>query len=189
MLEFYNLLSLEMDSTVKYYCPQPITAKVEDDSGKTREVTFDVYVVYITGAEEMQEVKYDSDLQRADERGDKTREQIHFEEIWTKRNQLNFKVRTDKEIMYNRFVIPNLLYLYAFVKRYHDPDYDELSEKVTYCLKDGRKHKIISVSEYAEIAYNRCLSLLAYMHFDGSIKIELTKKAIDKNTMVIINGM
>lgn len=117
MLEFYNLLTLEMDPHVKYYCPQPTAVEVVDCLGQKRQVTFDVYVVYANGAEEMQEVKYDSDLNREDARGDKTREQIRFESLWADRNDINFIVRTDKEIMYNRFVIPNLLYLFAFVKR------------------------------------------------------------------------
>ena len=146
LLEFYNLLSLEMNALVEFYCPQPVTAEVKDDLGDTRKVTFDVYVVYKDGVEEMQEVKYTSDLSDENEKSLRTKEQIRFERIWAEEHGMNFVVRTEKDIMYNRFVIPNLQYLYSFVKRFQDPQFEELREKVLYFLHDHKYHKIDDIA-------------------------------------------
>ena len=59
-LEYENLLCLEMDANVRYYCEQPCEVNVFI-GGKEYSTIFDVWVVYTDGSEEFQEVKYFDD--------------------------------------------------------------------------------------------------------------------------------
>lgn len=51
-LEYANILTLEMNPLVEFYCEQPCTVDVYVD-GRKFNTTFDVYVVYTDGREEM----------------------------------------------------------------------------------------------------------------------------------------
>ena len=62
-LEYENLLTLEMNPEVEYYCEQPYSATVFV-GGKEYKTIFDVYVVYKNGREEFQEINWTPTLQK-----------------------------------------------------------------------------------------------------------------------------
>ena len=94
-LEYENLISLEMDPNVVFYCEQPCEQTVMLD-GKKHKTIFDVYVVFLDGTEVFQEVKYAEEL--TSENGERSRNQINVQQYWCKRNNYNYELRTDKDI-------------------------------------------------------------------------------------------
>ena len=65
MLEFWNFITLEMDSSVEYFCEQPFEIEIHDEkSEKIRKSVFDFWVLYTDGREEFQEVKYSSEIKK-----------------------------------------------------------------------------------------------------------------------------
>ena len=60
-LEYENLLTLEMNPEVVYYCEQPCSTTVFV-SGKENKTIFDLYIVYKYGREDFLVVKYLQEL-------------------------------------------------------------------------------------------------------------------------------
>ena len=98
-LEHYNHIRLEMDPSVIYYCEQPCRASVKMGDGIDRGIVFDVYVCYSDGREEMEEVKYKSELNGVDDKSIKSQQQIAAERQWCADNRISFRVITEEDLL------------------------------------------------------------------------------------------
>ena len=113
-LEYENLISLEMDPNVVFYCEQPCEHTVVID-GKKHHTVFDVYVVYRDGRETFQEVKYAEEI--ASEDSDRSHKQIKVQQYWCMQNNHPYELRTDKEIEVGKYTVRNLCYLCSKARR------------------------------------------------------------------------
>ncbi len=117
-LEYENLITLEMDPNVEFYCEQPCEQTVIID-GKRNQTAFDVYVVYKDGREEFQEIKYQEELDSDSKAGERSRKQIEVQRSWCLQNGYPYVVRTDKDIETGVYTIRNLTYLCSKARRYN----------------------------------------------------------------------
>ena len=73
-----------------------INATVYVDGIKSSTI-FDVYVYYVDGREEMQEIKYFDELHSDNKKGERDRLQIKRQELWCTQNNIGYSIRTFNE--------------------------------------------------------------------------------------------
>ena len=182
-LEYCNVIALEMNSEVIYYCEQPCTVEVYVD-GKKSQTTFDAYVVYIDGSEEMQEIKYLSELQADNKKGERDREQISRQKLWCTQNNIAYTVRTDSIIMPGSFTIRNLEWLAAKARRYSKTN-DVVRKVLISYLKENGKLTIGQLYASGNLTYKNGLDLLADIYYRGEIFInKIDSEQISNKTEV-----
>lgn len=174
-LEYCNIIRLEMDSKVEFYCEQPCTVDVFVD-GMMYSTTFDTYVFYKDGREEMQEVKYAEELAANNERGERDRAQIEKQKLWCTQNGINYAVRTDNIILSGNFTIRNLEWLAAKARRYSMTN-DMGRKMLTSYLRENGNFTIGQLYTCGIITTKNGLNLLADMYYRG----EITFGDIDNN--------
>ena len=174
-LEYCNIIRLEMDSKVEFYCEQPCTVDVFVD-GMMYSTTFDTYVFYKDGREEMQEVKYAEELAANNERGERDRAQIEKQKLWCTQNGINYAARTDNIILSGNFTIRNLEWLAAKARRYSMTN-DMGRKMLTSYLRENGNFTIGQLYTCGIITTKNGLNLLADMYYRG----EITFGDIDNN--------
>lgn len=174
-LEYCNIIRLEMDSKVEFYCEQPCKVDVFVD-GMMYSTTFDTYVFYKDGREEMQEVKYAEELAANNERGERDRAQIEKQKLWCTQNGINYAVRTDNIILSGNFTIRNLEWLAAKARRYSMTN-DMGRKMLTSYLRENGNFTIGQLYTCGIITTKNGLNLLADMYYRG----EITFGDIDNN--------
>lgn len=186
-LEYENLLSHEMNSDIIYYCEQPCEQIVRID-GKKHYTIFDAYVVYRDGREELQEVKYQTELD--DEiRGHRSREQIEIQKYWCLQNEFPYTVRTNKEIEIGRYTVRNLAFLCTKARRWVPGN--ELDDNSFVQFLYEKKHLTIGqLISFGRITAFRGLDYLADLYYRGIIRFDdIDNKPISNATEVLLNGM
>ncbi len=179
-LEYKNFLTLEMDSKITEFCEQPIKINIEID-GKSESTVFDMWVHYSNGIEEMQEVKYTTDLDPFNELSKKTRMQIQKQELWCKTYGYNYNIRTEKVIERGTYYINNLRYLYGLVKRSDNPlirNYIKiLQNKISL-----NKVMIKDIINEKELLNENLFSIIALGIYEGKIEADINSKIICYDT-------
>lgn len=186
-LEYCNILTLEMNAEVEFYCEQPLKADVYVDGTKSSTV-FDAYVYYTDGNEEMQEVKYFDELHSDTPKGERDREQIKKQEIWCTQNGISYMVRTDRIILPGDFTMRNLEWLAAKARRCHQTK--EIARRVilTYLGENG-KMTIGQLYTSGNLTKECGLDLLADLFYNGKIAFgNFDSEQISNQTEVFING-
>lgn len=178
-LEYANILTLEMNSRVEYYCEQPCTVDVYVD-GKKFTTTFDVYVVYTDGREEMQEVKYRTEYNGKDEKGERDRAQVEKQRLWCRQNSIDHALRTDNIIMPGNFTIRNLEWIAAKARRISNTN--ETARKLlrNYLGKAGNI-TIGQLYSSGNITDQDGLNILADMFYRGEIFFDDIDGAVISN--------
>ena len=107
MLEYANFIILEMNSSVEFFCEQPL--KIQANLSHTKKSSvFDFWVYYKNGSSEFQEVKYSSELIGNSNAALRSQNQIQFQKEWCKSNGYEYKVITEKNLYDKPFKIQNL---------------------------------------------------------------------------------
>lgn len=184
-LEYANILTLEMNPLVEFYCEQPCTADVYVD-GRKFTTTFDVYVVYTDGREEMQEIKYLSEYNGKDEKGERDRAQVEKQRLWCAQNAIDHALRTDGIIMPGNFTIRNLEWLAAKARRTSNTN--EMARKLlrNYLDKTG-KITIGQLYSSGNITEQDGLNILADMFYRGEIFFsDIDSEVISNKTEVYV---
>ena len=109
-LEYENLITLEMNPEVEYYCEQPTKIILFDKDGDKTAIP-DVWVLYKDGKEEFQEVKYAESLLEGDPSYMRNMEQIERERSWCENNGFDFVVKTYESIHKGEYYVRNLIFL------------------------------------------------------------------------------
>lgn len=186
-LEYENLLSLEMNPEIEFFCEQPAKVFVIAD-GKKQETIFDAYVFYRNGVEQMQEVKYYDELHSNTEKGERDQEQIRNQKIWCETNQIDHIVRTEHEIEREAFTARNLAWLAAKARRWHNSD-REMEKYICHYLE---KHHSATIGLMYEAGmFNRYngLDVLADMVYRGKIFIkDIDAEVISNASEVTLYG-
>ena len=107
-LEYHNFLTLEFNPSVINFCEQPLKIEIDVD-GKRESSIFDMWVLYETGFEEFQEVKYQKEL--VDNlTSSRSIDQIEKQKLWCQSNGYLHSIRTENDIYLGPFYISNLKY-------------------------------------------------------------------------------
>lgn len=186
-LEYENLITLEMNPDVVNYCEQPCEQIVSYDGGKYKTV-FDAYVVYKDSKEELQEVKYQLELD--DEiKGQRSREQIKIQKHWCLQNEFPYALRTDKEIEVGRYTVRNLTFLCAKARRWV-PGNELDDNSFEQLLREKSQLTIGQLISLGRITAFRGLDYLADLYYRGIIVFDdIDNKPISNTTGVLLNGM
>lgn len=186
-LEYENLLTLEMDPNVEHFCEQPTKEKVHCN-GTDYETVFDVYVVYKDGKEEIQEVKYQEELNSDTKQGERSRNQVALQKIWCLQNNLNYEVRTDKDIEKGQFYIRNLSVLSAKARRFNQAIQSSDNALISYF----KSNTITTIGELIEseiIGKFGALEYVSDLYYRGIINlIDLENKCLSNNMEVMFRG-
>ena len=186
-LEYENLISLEMDSNIEFYCEQPCKQTVNID-GRKYDTVFDVYVVYKDGREEFQEVKYQEELDSKTKEGERSRRQIDIQTHWCKQNDYAYSVRTDKDIHIGQYTCRNLSILCAKSRRFNQSLVDD-KEAVIRFLRQRRRISINQLLDSGRLSSKSGFDLLADLYFLGIIDLtDIDNNPLDGKTEVIIYG-
>ena len=165
-LEYENLLTLEMNPEVVYYCEQPCSTTVFV-SGKEHKTIFDVYIVYKNGREEFQEVKYQQELD----------------------SDSPYVLRTDKDIEKGQYFIRNLSVLSAKARRCHIESKEADKAIISYLSKIERT-TIGLLSESGRFEINKTLDYLSDLYYRGIIKFDdICNDCLTNKTEVIFCGI
>lgn len=186
-LEYENLIILEMDYLVKYFCEQPteVTVRINNEIVKS---IFDVYVVHYDNTESMIEVKYQEEIDEP-VKGTRSRRQINAQKEWCRNNNVVHILRTDKDIHLGNCYISNLEYLANKVRRY-----DEFDDKkqIGLLIAHLERYRILTISNIIDLnilATGREMDILAFLYYHGVIKfVNIENKPINGDMEVIINA-
>ena len=182
-LEYYNFLVLETSSEVKYFCPQPLKIDIIQED-KLKHAIFDVWVEYKDGRNEFQEVKYSKELIGNEPEAIRSQEQIRRQESWCKDNNVNFVIRTEKDIIQGPFHIQNLNVIAARVRRYTPTENAYYEPRI---IQELEVNKTLSVSELIMkklLPIGNELNHICYLYVKGTIDIDIKKRPLDSKTEV-----
>ena len=185
-LEYANLIRLEMDPNVEYYCPQPCRCKVTDEDGKTRTVVFDTWVLYRDGHEELQEVKYSSELSGDSREALNAARQIECEAAFCVANNINFVVRTENEIKGkpSDVTVQNLEILASHVWHMSRPEDSNLQRKIMTELGKYSQCIIDDMYRLSPKGTGYVFDELAVMFYKGQVCMDIDNVLINRNTRI-----
>lgn len=204
-LEYFNIMMLEMDATVEGYCEQPCELEMPElepnegirnrqktenskDDDKTRHVIPDMYVLYKDGLEEMQEVKYMSEINSNDEKGERSRRQINLEKQWCLQHGLRFALRTDEILAPNKYLISNMAFMQARV--YREGTYlktDVLRRLRIVFDTDRKKVTVQDLRGILGISPVECWNVVANLYYHGYLTLNMNG-LLDQYTEVHLLG-
>lgn len=182
-LEYYNFLSLEINPAVDVFCEQPLKIEIIQDN-ELKYAVFDMWVKYKDGHEELQEVKYDAELSGNDEKCIRSQEQIRRQEQWCTQNNIDFVIRTDKNIPQGRFFLNNANIMCARLRRYIPTEDKYYNPRIISALQ---KDKIVTIENLIDkdlLPINNEINHLCYMYERGIIYMNIENRPLDYKTEV-----
>ena len=178
LLEYANFLALEMNPNVEYFCEQPVKIELIDFPGKSSIIDF--WVLYRNGSSVYQEIKYTKDLES--ENNERVIKQIAFQKEWCKRNNQQYEICTEKELL-----IPNV---FNNLNQLHfwNVNTDQLSDmdlSLIKCLKENNnKLTIKELNLHLNYSLRTLYETIADQIYKGYITIDFASRPIDFNTEV-----
>ena len=182
-LEYYNFLSLEINPEVKKFCEQPLKIEIIQEN-KLQYAIYDMWVLYQDGREEMQEVKYTSMLTGNEGEALRAQEQIRREQLWCKENNIDFVIRTEKNISQGRYFLNNAHTMAARLRRYIPKEDKFYNHKVIELLY---LYTFLTVDELKSsnlLPINAEIEHLCYMYEKGLIKMNIAHQPLGNKTEV-----
>ena len=190
-LEYFNLITLEMDPFVEWYCEQPVEAHLFDPLGKEEICIPDVYVYYRDGKEEMQEVKYSAEYEGEGPETSRAWAQRRREERWSRENGMEFVVRTENEIIVGKNV-QNLRYLCRRIRPKRIPQ-DKLRTDIKNYVDSHvyKGNKLKDLKDMFDIPYSSILDCIAFMYWKGEVDIPdvFSDTVINLNSRITLPGV
>lgn len=133
-VHFYSSLErdhgviVEADPTVAWFCEQPLRINIKLD-GRDRETVIDMLIQFTDGRKEYREVKYASDVQRADDCSRVSR-QLAAQREWAFVTGNDYKIVTDEEIRRNAMFLQNWKQILAYLATYASYDLAEIENQI-----------------------------------------------------------
>lgn len=182
-LEYYNFLSLEIDPKVDKFCEQPLRIELLQEN-KLKHAIFDMWVLYRNGKEELQEVKYYSELTGNDPESLRSQEQIRREEHWCKDNNIDFVIRTDKTISKGYYFLNNANTIAAHLRRYVPTDDVYYNTLIINALEQNGELTIKDLICNDLLPIGSEISHLCYMYEKGLIDLNINNLPLSNRTEV-----
>ena len=182
-LEYYNFLSLEINPEVNSFCEQPLKIEIIQDNA-IKCAVFDMWVKYRNGREELQEVKYDAELNGNDAKSIRAQEQIRREEQWCILNNIDFVIRTDKNIPQGRFFLSNANVICSRLRRYIPTEDRYYNPRIINALQRDKVITIENLMDKDLLPVNNEINHLCYMYEKGLIHMNIESRPLDYKTEV-----
>lgn len=182
-LEYYNFLSLEINPNIDTFCEQPLKIQILQDNKLTYAI-FDMWVKYHDGREELQEIKYESELHGNDPKSIRSKEQIRKEQQWCELNNIDFVVRTDKTIPLGRFFLNNASIMCARLRRYTPTEDKYYNPMIISMLQKNGTVTVGALIDNNVLPIGNELSHLCYMYEKGFIHMNIQNRPLDYKTEV-----
>ncbi len=178
-LMYENILTLEMDHDVEWFCEYPLKTVVYV-GGKEEKLTFDVWVKYCDGREEFQGVAYTSD--------EESHKSIALQAKWCIQNGLGFNFRNEKSIQKGQFYIRNLNVLAARARRFRTLSHNA-DQMVIGFLSDVKRASVSLLDKSGRFESGKTMDYLADLYYRGIINFHnISSECINANTEVIFCG-
>lgn len=131
-------------------------------------------------------IKYNSELNADNEKGERDREQIERQKLWCLQNDISYIVRTDNIIMPGDFTTRNMAWLAAKARRYTKTD--DIARKIIIAyLKENGSMTIGQLYTSGNLTHKNGLDLLADMYYRGEISIgNIDSEQISNKTEVSV---
>ena len=134
----------------------------------------DVYVLYKDGTEEIQEVKYLSELNKDDEKGERSRRQIKFEKQWCLEHGLRFALRTDELLIPNNYLISNLAFMHARVYRKGTFLNHDAFRRLQIVFETGRKKVTVrDLTGILGLPIADCWTVVSNLYYHGLLSLDM----------------
>ena len=182
-LEYDNFLSLEMNPSIECFCEQPLEIEVVIDNALVKSI-FDVWVKYLDGKEEFQEVKYSSELVGTSKSSLRSQEQIKRQRLWCEQNKIAYCVRTEREINVGEFTIRNYNIISAKVRRFPQAHTDQYELLLIKFLKDVPSISLSNLLHSDILPLVDPIGFLCFMYYKGIITMNLDHRPFDFKTEV-----
>lgn len=184
-LEYYNFLSLEINPKVEAFCEQPLKIEIIQDN-QIKHAIFDMWVKYRDGREEIQEVKYSSELTGDSKSAIRSQEQIKREEAWCKANNIDFSIRTEKNISNGRFFLDNANVIASRLRHYIPTEDKYYNPHIVNILENHKKLTVLELIENKILPINNEITHLCYMYEKGIIDLNINDKPLNYKTEVTL---
>lgn len=184
-LEYYNFLDLECDPNVVKFCEQPLKIDVILENN-IKQLIFDVWARKKDGAEEMQEVKYDSEIYGNNELSIRSQEHIRRKAHWCEENGMDFVIRTEKSLKKGRYYLQNLNVMSARLKRYIPFEEAYYNPNIIKMLERCKTTTIETLMDEGLLPIGNELPHLIYLHSKGIISLNISDKPLDYRTEVAL---
>ncbi|WP_164219783.1 TnsA endonuclease N-terminal domain-containing protein [Virgibacillus sp. YIM 98842] len=181
-LEYEHWLLIESDPNIVDFCEQPL--KITNlINGKEKSSIPDMYIKYEDGKQEFREIKYSSDLNKAN-----IIDQIATQRAWCNENGIEHSVRTEIDIRQNRLLLSNLKLILKTIKQYDTPT-DIEKYKIQKIINKNLPQRISlqTLLQQSKFVTHRLFLTIGWMIINGEIQSNISKSYFGVNTEVWIN--
>ena len=177
-----------MEPDVVQMCEQPTEIEIMID-GKNEKSILDFWLKYADSREEIQEVKSVESLKQDSKDYVRTKAQLRKQKLWCEENGIAYTVRSEKEIYTGEYIIENYAYMASKIRRYALPeDIGSYRNLLIGYLEACKKADIRTLTESGRLPLGSELDFLCYMHYIGTIRMELDNRPLDNRTGVVLYG-
>ncbi len=178
-LMYENILTLEMDNDVEWFCEYPLDTTVYV-GGKEEKLVFDAWVRYADGKEEFQGVAYTS--------SEDSHKSIAVQAKWCIQNGIGFNYRNEKNIHKGQFYIRNLSVLAARARRFTMSSYNADQMLIGF-LSEVKRATVSTLDKSGRFESGRTMDYLSDLYYRGIIDFHnISSECISSNTEVIFCG-
>ena len=177
-LEYKNFLVNEMNPRVVEFCEYPIKIELNDEEGY-EETSFDMWVKYEDGKEEMQMVKNIGDIKDNTNINTLAKRRILIQDKWCKINGYEYSIVTEAHINLGNFHISNLRFLFGLIKRNENTVLRRYLKLLCSELSNA-KNPLGTFANNGLVPYDLIYSVVALGVYDGKLMASLTDKIIRK---------
>ena len=178
-LEYENILTLEVNPEVEWYCEYPFETTVFV-SGKEEKILFDVWVKYTDGREVYQGVSYKS--------ASESHKKIAMQAKWCIQNGLDYEFRNENNIRTGAFLIRNLSILASRARRFSVQSVNA-DQMIIGFLAEHRRASLSVLENSGRFEDGRALAYLADLYFRGIINFRnISDECLSGNMEVVYIG-
>ena len=187
-LEYHNFLTLEMDPNVVQLCEQPIEIEIMVD-GKNEKSILDIWLKNSDGTEAIQEVKSVESMKEGSKDYLRTKAQINKQKLWCEENGIEYAVRSEKEIYAGEYLVDNCSYMASKVRRCTLTEGIGAYKQVLIgYLESCKRADIGMLIESGRLPLGSEMDFLCFMHFEGTIRMDISNRPLDIRTEVALFG-
>lgn len=170
---------------VERFCEQPLKIDIIQEN-KLQHAIFDMWVLYRNGKDELQEVKYTSELTGSSSEAIRSQEQIRREELWCNDNNIDFIVRTEKTIPQGRFFLNNANIIAARLRRYISTEDKFYNPRIIELLKKYERVTIEDLITNRLLPFNSEMDHICYMYEKGLINMDIGNQPLGRKMEVFL---
>ena len=178
-LEYENILTLEMDPEVEWYCEYPLETVVYV-GGKEEKILFNVWIKNADGREVYQGVAY--------KKAAETHKKISLQAKWCIQNGLEYEFRNEENILKGPFFIRNLNVLAARARRFRIQSVNA-DQMIIGFLAEQQRASLSALESSGRFDDGRTLDYLADLYYRGIVNFRnISGECISGNMEVVYVG-